>query len=201
MKALILFLENLIPYDGSLQTLLISIIMAVTVCMSVIVTGAGIESIEKLEFKLLTRCMSPKKAIFVENRLTFPGTMLHETAHALLAWLTGAVIVKMRLLTFFDAHRLGYVCFRPRGNRIQRCFQLSIASCAPVLLGLIELQVLWRYIFITDSWLRALLIYLFISIFNHMSMSTKDIKNYCKGLVIVLPVMTLVFYFIQLIIR
>lgn len=193
--------DAVIQTEEPLKTILIAFIMAVITCVSVIIIGAGIEKIQKLEIKLLMHFMSPKKALFIADRLTFPGTMLHEIAHALIAWITGAVIQKIKLLTFFDAHRLGYVYFCPRGNRVQQYFQLSIVSCAPVLLGMIELNVIYSIYtsIIAPLWLQILLIYLFISILNHMTMSTADVKNYCRGLIVVLPVVFLVFYFIRLI--
>lgn len=198
---LLKMLDAVIQTEEPLKTILISFVMSILTCVSVIIIGAGIEKIQKLEIKLLMHFMSPKKALFIADRLTFPGTMLHEIAHALIAWTTGAVIQKIKLLTFFDAHRLGYVYFCPRGNKVQQYFQLSIVSCAPVLLGMIELNIIYGIYtsIIAPLWLQILLIYLFISILNHMTMSTADVKNYCRGLIVVLPVVFLVFYFIRLI--
>lgn len=193
--------DVIIQTDEPLKTILIAAAMSIITCVSVIIIGAGIEAFQRLELKILTKFVSPKAAIFIEDRLTFPGTMLHEIAHALIAWLTGVIVQKIKLLTFFDAHRLGYVYFCPRGNRVQQYFQLSVVSCAPVLLGMTELNVLHyinTHVLLMPLYMRILIIYLFISILNHMTMSTADIKNYCRGLIVVFPVVTLVFYFIRL---
>lgn len=93
-------LDAVIQTEEPLKTILISFVMSILTCVSVIIIGAGIEKIQKLEIKLLMHFMSPKKALFIADRLTFPGTMLHEIAHALIAWTTGAVIQKIKLLTF-----------------------------------------------------------------------------------------------------
>lgn len=200
MDILMRFLDNAVSLPEPWKTLIIAFIITVITCIAVILIGSGIAAFEQLEMRILTKLFSQKTAIFIEDRLTFLGTMLHETAHALIAWATGAQVVKMRLLTFFDAHRLGYVHFQPRGNRVQQYFQLSLISCAPVILGMIELNIIWIILenMIIPIGLRIFLIYLFISILNHMSMSKADIKNYCRGLKIVAPVMFLIFYGIRI---
>ena len=198
-KIIFEFLDTLVNASEPLKTILISWILSIMTCTSVILIGAGVEKLEQLEFKALNAIFSKKMALFIEDRLTFPGTMLHECSHVLFAWITGAKIQKVRLLTFFDAHRLGYVIFAPRGNKLQRRVQLAFSSSAPVIMGITELSVIikiWTYFDLTFGW-KCLLVYLFISIFNHMSMSVADIKNYCRGLISVFPVVFLIFYAIR----
>ena len=193
-------LENLIVAEEPVKTILISFVLTIIACVSVIIIGAAVEKLEIFEMKFLSKLTSPKKALFIEDRLTFPGTILHECAHAVTAWATGAKVTKVKFLTFFDAHKLGCVYFQPRGNMLQQRFQLSLTSCAPVLVGMSALNLL-MYIntAIAMPWyFRALSIYLMISIFNHMTMSTADIKNYLRGLISVFPVVFLIFYAVRL---
>lgn len=193
------FFDKLIPVTEPLQSVLISLVLTIITCISVILIGAGVEKLEQLEIKGLKILFKSKTAVFIINRLTFPGTILHECAHAAFAWATGAKVEKIKLLTFFDAHCLGYVYFSPRGNKLQQRFQLAISSCAPVFVGLTTLSIiikLWIYFNPSSGW-KCLLVYSFISVFNHMSMSEPDIKNYCKGLVGVFPILFLLFYAIR----
>jgi len=200
MNSYFKFLNNILIANEPVKSIIISLIVSTTICISVLVIGFLIEKLEYIEVFILRKIVkSSKRAIFIEDRLTFPGTMLHEMAHAFFAWLTGAQIQKIRLLKFFDAHKLGEVLYCPKGTKLQRCFQMSATSCAPVIMGLIELNLLIKlWSIYTNSYIHALIIYLFICIFNHMSMSDADIKGYLTGMKYLYPVIFLICYAIRI---
>lgn len=198
-NALLDLLNQIIIAPEPWKTLLISFVATIITCVSVIAIGFVIEKLENLEYRLLTKSLSQQKALFVMDRLTFPGTILHELSHALFAWATGAKVQKIKMITFFDSHRLGYVNFQPCGKKSQQRIQLALTSCAPVLTGIIALHIiLLLFPSAVAPWHQVLLVYLFISIFNHMSMSNQDIKNYLRGLVSVFPIMMIFFYAVRL---
>ena len=201
-QILLKFLDDIIIGPEPIKTISIALAATIIMCVSVIIIGFIIDKLERLELRLFTKIFSEQKAVFIVDRLTFPGTMLHELSHALFAWATGAHVKKVKMLTFFDSHRLGYVNFQPTGKKSQQRIQLALTSCAPVLMGMIELHILILLIQTTVSiWLQILLMYLFISILNHMSMSEQDIKNYLKGLLSVFPIIMLFCYATRLFTR
>ncbi|MCR5339698.1 MAG: hypothetical protein K6E75_14190 [Lachnospiraceae bacterium] len=129
--------------------------------------------------------------LFFANTLTFPGVVYHELSHALFAFLTGAKINEIKLYQKKEGH-LGYVNYSPRGAWGLQSLQLTLASCAPVVTGMIAEAVIY-YVFTTFTlpiWGKVLLIYLGVSILVHMDMSTADLKSYVRG---VFFVMILVF--------
>ena len=193
-------LDELVDVGEPYKTLLISGIVTTLTCISVMLIGILSERIERVEYRLLRNMFTHKAVITILEYLTFPGVMLHECAHALFAWFTGAQINKVRLLVFFNAHKLGEVIYTPRGNKLQRSVQMSFTSCAPVIMGLIELSIIVYVLHtcVIALWLKILLIYLFICILNHMSMSELDVRGYLRGMLIVYPVLFLVFYAIRL---
>lgn len=201
-EKLMTFLDELIIADEPIKSIAIAIAMAIIICTSVIFIGLLIDKLGKLEIKIITKLSSEKRALFIMNRLMFPGVVMHELAHVLFAWATGAQIKKVRMITFFDAHRLGYVNFQPTGKKSQQRIQLALTSCAPVMMGLIELyiiQLLMQTAF--APWQQFLLIYLFVSILNHMSMSEQDVKNYLRGMLTVFPLVLLTIYAMRIFTR
>ena len=122
--------------------------------------------------------------LFFANTLTFPGVVYHELSHALFAFLTGAKVNEIKLYQKKAGH-LGYVNYTPRGPWAIRCIQLSLASCAPVVTGLAAVAGI-LYLFVSGIgmpvYLKALLIYLGISVLIHMDMSGADLKSYGKGI-------------------
>ncbi len=194
-QLLLNFLNDVIIAPEPIKTIFVALAATIISCAFVIIVGYIIDRLERLEFKLITKISSEKKAIFIVERLTFPGTMLHELAHALFAWATGAKIKKVKLLTFFDAHRLGYINFQPTGKKSQQRIQMTLTSCAPVLMGFLEIHILILLLKTAVApWEQVLLIYLIVSIINHMSMSEQDVKNYLRGLIAVFPILLLFFY-------
>lgn len=79
---------------------------------------------------------------------------------------------------------LGHVSYYNRGPLILRAFQDSLSACAPVIVGLAIEFVIWHFIMHGNLpiWADILLWYAFISIIDHMSMSSADLGNYFKGI-------------------
>ena len=149
--------------------------------IGLIVHGIVSGILERL-FGLISR--SGALYLFFANTLTFPGVMYHELSHAFFAFITGAKINEIKLYQKREGH-LGYVNYTPRGPWAFRCLQLSVASCGPVIAGIIALVGLiytfTEYAFM-PVWGKGILIYLGISVLIHMDMSYADLKSYVKGI-------------------
>lgn len=158
------------------------IFVAIAMC-SVVIVGLIVNYVEQLQIRALARLFGTGVAVFICNRLLFIGTVIHELSHALFATMSGAKVTKIRCLTLFSKDTLGYVDFQTRGNALKRSFQLAFTSCAPTVVGVSLVFVLIHVLKSTDLliWQRVGLIYLLISIADHMSMSPRDIKNYLRG--------------------
>ena len=137
-----------------------------------VVLGKGLSLINK----------NGKLYLFVVNTLTFPGVWYHELSHALFAFLSGAKVDKIKLYEKKDGH-LGYVIYTPRGKWVSRSMQLCMASCAPVVMGMLaDAAIIWLIYAVTlPVWAYILLGYLAVSILIHMDMSGADLKSYLKG--------------------
>ena len=129
------------------------------------------------------------------NYLTFPGVILHELSHALLAVVTGAKVTHIR---FFapDGNSLGSVSMRPRGNFITMSIQRGLSALAPAFCSLLWLYLLRTYLYPyiqQNVWLMVLFIYLCVSVILHASLSGADIAVGLKGLPGCLLVVFLIF--------
>ncbi|SKC00925.1 Peptidase family M41 [Lachnospiraceae bacterium] len=145
---------------------------------------------------VIGKVTGPGPAFVIRNYVTYPGTIHHEFAHALIAAVTGAKVTKITL--FPKGETLGQVEFIPRGNIFFRSLQYSASAVAPVICGGISLSLMYLKIWqkLTLWWHYPLFIYLFISILFHMTMSSQDMKNFIKGLVptlMVIYAVTLIF--------
>lgn len=136
------------------------------------------------------------------NYITFVGVMHHELSHALLAFLSGAKVTDIKL---FRIHHndgaLGYVAYAPRGNFILQNVQKVVTSIAPIICGFISSYLLWFYIrpmAMENIWSICLFYYVLISIILHMSLSKQDIKVMKGGLLVVIVLITILFYVINL---
>jgi hypothetical protein len=156
----------------------------VFICMlSVVVIGFLVNYLEILQMRGLAKVFGNKVAVFICNRLLFAGTVIHELSHAFFAFLSGAKVTKIRCFTLFSKDTLGYVNFQTRGGVFKRSFQLAFVSCAPTVTGCGFIALFLFLLRRPDLllWQRAGLIYLLISVADHMSMSPQDIKNYVRG--------------------
>ncbi len=121
------------------------------------------------------------------NTLTFPGVVYHELSHALFAAVTGAKVNEIKLYQKRAGH-LGYVNYTPRGPWALRSLQMTLASCAPVVMGVLaEAVIVYAFMaFSLPVWGKGILIYLAISVLVHMDMSPADLKSYGKGIFFVI---------------
>jgi hypothetical protein len=161
-----------------------------------ILIGLVLYGLKMLIFHILCTFFGAKAGMFIVNRLTFPGTVHHELSHALFAFVTGAKVTNIQLLTFHGSE-LGSVKFKPRGNAFLQSIQLCFASLAPVIMGIISLYLMVTMLnprFTAPQWQYFVLIYLEISIFLHMTLSGKDISAALKGLPGLLLILILIFY-------
>ncbi|MCR4589460.1 MAG: hypothetical protein K5668_01400 [Lachnospiraceae bacterium] len=176
--------DNLAVY-ALMETLIVFLI--------VLIAGFVINTVNTLVTNLLSGVIGQMPAFVIRNYLTYPGTVHHELSHALIAFITGAKVVKINL--FPKGNALGSVDLEPRGNIILRSLQLSLSAIAPVVLGSVSLFLLWTFVLtnITEVWQYILFWYIFVSILFHMCMSPPDYANFFKGLIPSVLVIFLVF--------
>lgn len=158
-------------------------VFAVILLSVIPVTGSMVRRFAVWQVDFLSAFTGVRPAEFICNRLLFLGTVVHELSHALFAALSGARVLKVRCLTLFSRDTLGYVRFATRGGMLHRSFQLAFTGCAPTVTGLCILSgitVLWKHPGISVI-IRIFLVYFGISVADHMSMSSQDVKNYIRG--------------------
>lgn len=169
--------------------------LTVGVVFSVLAIGAIMNGIERLQISLLRKIFGLKAALFICNYLTIAGTILHECAHALFGFCTGARITE---ISFYDrkGDSLGHISYIPRGPFFTRAIQHTMIACAPVFAGLITGYVLLNGIFQDEQSIGFLIFrwYLVISIVDHMSMSSIDRRHYFQGMWIVAPLIFGIFF-------
>jgi len=190
MHLLKLFL--LLPYPISI--IAYSIVITVLFFLFIIpITGRIFNKLEEWEIRGFNRFINPKITLFIANRLTLPGVIVHEYSHAIFAKLTGAIVNKISVFDIFHKGMLGHVDFSLTGGKIKQSLQLTLTSCAPIIMGFMVLIVLSFGVLPTCKNLGEILliIYLIISIVNHLSMSPQDIMLYRRGLMVTVVVVSL----------
>ena len=158
--------------------------------------GILVDYIELMQMQLMMKVMSRKKALIICNYFTCAGTIIHELSHAIMAWITGAKITELKLFEISKTGRLGHVSFKTCGSKLKRSWQLAMTSCAPTLNGIFWCYVLVKVLILYHlpvAW-TVFVVYLLISIFDHMSMSRADVKNYIKGIFIVFPITVFIMF-------
>lgn len=155
---------------------------------SVIIVGSIMNGIEKIQIAVLSKLFGVRAALFICNYVTIVGTIIHECAHALFAICTGAKVAE---ISFLDTKgdSLGHVSYVVRGPFFMKAIQHSLCACAPVFAGLVCELIITHQIFngTYPIWGQAILWYLAISVMDHMSMSSIDIKHYFQGIWAVAP--------------
>lgn len=179
--------------SGLWLDVVVSFAVTLLLTMSVVVIGLVMNRIEQLQMRLIAGKGGARLANFACNYLTFPGTVIHELSHAMLAMMSGAKVVDIKCFEIFSHGRLGHVDFILRGPAWKQRLQMALTSCAPVVIGLmLEVSLLRTVIcYPLEKWMQISIWYLVISIADHMSMSNVDLRNYFRGLVFVFP-MTMV---------
>lgn len=132
----------------------------------------------------------------IANRLTFPGVIHHECAHALFVVLTGAKIQDVELF-HPQNDRLGSVTWYAKSVFPgAQSIQCTLVSVAPVILGILDFCLLYAFLLprCTQVWQTILVVYLMLSIFFHATMSSQDIRIAWKGLPVCALILLVVFF-------
>lgn len=183
------------PFDGICDAVFFTVVFY----GGILLVGFLMNLLEQFFIKGLTKAFNAKVALFICNRITWLGVVIHEYSHAFFGYLFGAKITKVRTLEVFKGNELGHVEFVTQGNAMHQAFQFTFIACAPTLVGLILL-----YLFIFVLWVNVVffwqyIIYSFVifAIICHMSMSSVDVKHYVKGLKWVVPLSLCIAYLIR----
>lgn len=165
------------------NSILINIINTLQVLLVIPILGLTIGFIEKAIFRFISKHLGVKMAVILNDRITFIGVVHHELSHALFALISGAKITSMDLFKPKNG-TLGSVSISPRGSGILKSIQMTLTAIAPVVTGMISMSlIVWIGIKNNlDIWWTVILIYLFLSILFHSTMSKADLKCALKGL-------------------
>lgn len=169
---------------GLLLGILKSLVLCLVIFSSAVLIGRVVDSFDDFLLNKISGASGCKIACFAINRLMFPGVIIHELAHAVMAWATGARVTKIRCLTLFSKDVLGYVNFVPTGKPSRQAVQNCLISCAPVLSGLFLVPACVFGILSPTSGPIAMILYawLGLSILCHARMSRQDMDIYLKAL-------------------
>jgi hypothetical protein len=158
--------------------------VAILIPFIIIAVGLAINLLGEALATLLSFFTGEWFAFVLVNYVFFPGVMLHELSHALMAVLTGARVTELALFKR-EGNSLGHVNYVGRGNAVMLALQCLLTSSAPMYIGGLIVYLCWHFGFEVkgvDLWLKILLGYIGVSMFYHMTMSTEDIKVYVKGI-------------------
>lgn len=173
---------------------ILALIKALMIPICVFLLGLLIEFISQIIIQMLALFVGSHSAWLIVNRVLFIGTVHHELAHALFAFLTGAKVTRIVPIRF-HGKELGQVDFIPRGNILFRSLQQTMSAVAPVVCGCGTLSMLYFGIlpFCTLAWQQIIVYVVGISILLHMNMSGQDIKVAWKGLPVCILILFLIF--------
>lgn len=173
---------------GAKGVAMTSLICTAIMIFAVLLIGAIMNGLQRLQINLLEKFFGLKAALFICNYATIPGTILHETAHAIFGLLTGAKITDISYLDT-KGDSLGHVDYIVRGPKPIKAIQHTMIACAPVFAGIIAQYFLINAIFYGhfSIWAEIFFWYLVISVIDHMSMSSVDIKHYFQGMWAIAP--------------
>ncbi len=156
-------------------------VLALVVLSAVPALGFFIGTCRKYASRAIASAFGPRAAFFVMNYATFPGVILHELSHTLVAKLSGCRIDEVKLFEP-SGDSLGYVRFSCIGPKRRQAFQMAASACAPVLCGLALVPGIWRLAgMFHGALLQAMLFHAAVSVGCHMTMSRADMKSYRKG--------------------
>ncbi|MCQ2482937.1 MAG: M50 family metallopeptidase [Clostridia bacterium] len=167
---------------GVFSALGVSLKTTFLVLVIILVIGCVASAVEKITTFIISIFLGGAFALVFCNYITFPGVILHELSHALVALLTGAKVTEIHF--FKLGTPIGYVTYHERGPRFIRALQSSLTACAPVVFGsvvaLLLIDVLTKGSYSVG--VTVLLVYLIISVIDHMTMSIPDIIYFFKGI-------------------
>ena len=174
-----------------------SALVAILLPFAVIALGFVLNYIGIALAYLVSLFADPSIVFAAINYLFFPGVMLHELSHALLAFLTGAKITEIALFKR-EGDALGHVSFINRGNFFVQSLQNIFASAAPMFCGALVVYGCYYGFTHTDIlWLKILLGYIGVSMFYHMTMSPADIRIYLRGLPVFIAIVFIVTFVLR----
>lgn len=178
--------------SGSKLHLMTGMALSLAAMLVLPVIGWAADRLERLALNFIARHWGREWALLFCSWLTFPGVVIHELSHALAAIITGARITKMALFKPSRDGTLGYVNIATKGKRSRQGLQMAAVSCAPVVSGMLWLNLIGRVLrgYEVHWTTAAFLIYLWICVMCHMSMSGADLKAYRKGCFYLLAPMT-----------
>lgn len=160
-----------------------AILITIGIPVVLLLIGAVIGGIQQAIMSIFSGIFGSGFTFIIVNYLFFPGVMLHEIAHATMAFLSGAKVTEVELFEI-SCGTLGHVSFVPRGPKVFKGVQRVLVASAPVYLGLgyqLIIYTLW-----TSGpqgvAFKVLLGYLALSILFHMTMSLTDMVGFVKGL-------------------
>ena len=172
------------------------LIWSIELIILIMIAGYLIGLFDHLLEKLLIAMTGGTFACLFINYLTFPGVILHELSHALLALMTGAEITHIRFFSP-DGNSLGSVSIRPRGNFFTKSLQRGFSALAPAFCSLLWLYFLRRYLYpyaLDRPMMMFFFSYLCIAVILHASLSDADILVGLKGIPGCLIVVFLILY-------
>lgn len=185
-----------------INNLVDSCLMAFKTIGFIIVIGLSAECIVSILHYIMARIFGDRLGNIIVNYISFIGVIHHELAHAIMAFLTGAKIIDIKLFKLFSCKDgvLGSVTFIPRGNEVIKSVQKVLASFAPAYCGIITLVLIGKYLSTNTVGLLAKVIILFcmISIALHINLSKQDIKNAASGIPVTFLFVWLVYFIMTL---
>lgn len=189
-------IELLMEHDLFQNIFVLALVKAVLVPLCVLLLGLVIETITQIILQLLALFVGRHTAWLIVNRVLFIGTVHHELAHALFAFLSGAKVTRIVPIRF-HGKELGQVDFIPRGNIVFRSLQQTLSAIAPVICGCATLSLLYFAVLPLCRllWQQIIVYAVGGSILLHMNMSSQDMKVAWKGL----PICVLILFFVFLV--
>ena len=159
----------------------ISAILTAMVILTPVVAGYLLYALERFQLIILKK-INVRFAYFFVNYATFPGTFIHEMSHLCFGVITGA---KVREICIFESDngRIGHIRYINRGPWFITAVQDALIAVAPTIIGFVLGYFLLSKIFSGHYSIGALigLWYLVISLINHSTMSSVDLKIYFSG--------------------
>lgn len=176
---------------------ILAFVKAILVPIGFFALGLMIDFIKQIMIRILASFVGGHSAWLIVNRVLLIGTVHHELAHALFAFLTGAKVTEVVPIRF-HGRELGHVDFVPRGNIVFRSIQQTLAAVAPVVCGCGTLSALYFLVlpFCTILWQQIIVYVVGISILLHMNMSKQDVKVAWKGLPVCMVLLFVIFLFV-----
>lgn len=134
---------------------------------------------------LLEMFIGADNASLIINYMTFPGTIVHEASHAIVAFLTGGKVVKVNLYGP-SGDSLGSVSWVPRGNAFKQAIQKFLTGTAPIYGALIVIKLIETFViprfpvtgFTSITFGYVLARYIEFCVLLHMVPSKADLGSY-----------------------